>query len=51
MQNCDAIEATVTYVAQGMPRKGWVRVAVTQQGGFGNGYMLIAGARRKSLMR
>jgi hypothetical protein len=42
--NCDAIEATVTYVVQGMARKAWVRVAVVQQNGFGNGYMLIAAA-------
>src|SRR4051812_27543956 len=44
VQNCDAIEATITYVSQGRPIKAWVRVAVVQQNGFGNGYMLIAAA-------
>jgi hypothetical protein len=42
VQNCDAIEAVITYVNRGQPWKAWVRVAVVQQNGFGNGYMLTA---------
>jgi hypothetical protein len=45
MQNCDAIEAIVSYTNGGQPLKAWVRVVVVQQNGFGNGYLLCAAAK------
>jgi hypothetical protein len=45
IQNCDAIEAILSYTSGGQPVKAWVRVVVVQQNGFGNGYLLCAAAK------